>query len=748
MSKKPRPPGAATLPFPTLAESAFQQAAAQHRHGRLAEAERLYEQVLRDDPQHFDALHLLGVVALQTGRTQRGVELVQKAISLNGGVASAYNNLGNGLRDLRRFDEALARYDKAIALKPDCAEAYNNRGTAQKELGRLEEALASHDRAIALAPWFAEAHNNRGAALYNMRRFDEALAAFDKAIALRADFAAAHSNRGMALQQLQRRAEALASYHTALALKRDYAEVYSNCGALLRDMGRLAEALGSCDRAVALKPGLALAHCYRAQTLSDLQRFEEAAASCDAALALDPDLPYLAGMRLFTKMRIGDWRDLDAEAAAVVAKVQKGERASPPFALMGICGAPEIHAKAARILAQDKHPFDPALGRAPACKSNPKIRIGYFSADLYDHATARLAAELFERHDRAKFEIIAMSYGPITQDPMQLRLQAAFDRFIDVQKLSDREIAALARSLEIDIAVDLKGFTQEARTGVFACRAAPIQVNYLGYPGAMAADYIDYLIADPTLIPPAQQQLYQEKIVYLPACYQPNDSKRAIAPETPSRAQAGLPEQGFVFCCFNNSWKITPDIFDCWMRILRQTNGAVLWLLEDNPAFARNMRREAARRCVAGERLVFAPRVALPDHLARHRLADLFLDTSPYNAHTTASDALWAGLPLVTFLGESFPGRVAASLLNAVDLPELIAPTPPAYEALALDLAASPDKLAGLKRKLLDRRRTAPLFDAARLAADLEAAYRQMQRRREAGLPPDHIVLPQRASLG
>jgi protein O-GlcNAc transferase len=382
---------------------------------------------------------------------------------------------------------------------------------------------------------------------------------------------------------------------------------------------------------------------------------------------------------------------------------------------------------------------EPASQSARA--AHDRIRLGYFSADFHGHATSYLMAELFEVHDRARFDVTAFSFGPEDDGDVRQRLAASFERFIDVRNETDHAVAALARKLEIDIAVDLKGFTVDGRTGIFARRAAPIQVGYLGFPGSMGADYFDYLVADRVVIPPAERQFFSEKIVYLPDSYQVNDRKRPIAGRTPTRAQAGLPENGFVFCCFNNNHKITPAMFACWMRLLARVEGSVLWLLEDNAVAAANLLREAAARAIDPQRLVFAGRMPLPEHLARHRLADLFLDTLPYNAHTTASDALWAGLPLVTCLGDTFAGRVAASLVNAVRLPELVAATPQAYEHLALELARDPEKLAAIKRKLARHRLTTPLFDTVRFARHIEAAFMAMHERHQAGLPPEHIDL-------
>jgi predicted O-linked N-acetylglucosamine transferase (SPINDLY family) len=373
--------------------------------------------------------------------------------------------------------------------------------------------------------------------------------------------------------------------------------------------------------------------------------------------------------------------------------------------------------------------------------AHDRIRIAYLSADFHDHAVMHLMAGLFEQHDRSQFDVVAVSFGPDPSTDTRARLKDAFERFIDVRHLRDDEIAKLLRDLETDIAIDLKGFTDDARTGIFAFRPAPIQVNYLGYPGTMGAPYIDYIIVDPIVVPHDQRLAYAEKIVYLPHCYQVNDAKRLIAERTPTRSEATLPETGFVFCSFNNNYKITPTMFDVWMRLLRDIDGSVLWLFEGNAAAPVNLRREAANRGVAPERLVFAPKVPLADHLARHRLADLFLDTQPWNAHTTASDALWAGLPLLTCIGTTFAGRVAASLLEAVGLPELVTRTLSEYQTLALQLAGEPSLLAGIKQRLSDNRHVFPLFNTDRSRRHIEAAYSEMYARHRRGEAPASFAI-------
>ncbi len=723
-------------------EAKFRQALNRHQTGRLSEAERICEEIVRIAPEHFEALHLLGIIALSTRRPQRAADLIGQSIRIHPNSAAAHNNLGNALSDLGRLDEALSAYDRAVALNGALADAHFNRGAVLRDLRRPDEALASHDRALMLAPDRADIHLSRGALLKEMNRPEQALAAYDRAIALAPDLAEAHYNRGNLLNEMKRHAEALASFDRALALHLDTADVHNNRGNALSDLKRLDEALLSYDRAIARRPDHAQAHYNRGMTLSDLKRPEAALASYDKALALNFDGDFLRGERLFAKMQLCDWRALPEDIRQIEEAVARGEPKTPPFPMLSISASPALQRKAAEVWARAKHPPDHALGPIARRPRRDRIRLGYLSANFYEHAVAYLIAELIERHDRYRFDVFGFAFGRNPGDAMQRRLGAAFDRLVDVRERSDRDVAALARSMEIDIAVDLMGYTADARAGIFAARAAPIQVNYLGYPGTTGAETVDYLIADATLIPPADRRHYSEKIACLPDTYQANDTRRPISDRAFTRAAAGLPERGFVFCCFNQVYKIAPAVFDCWMRILERIEGSVLWLLQDNGKAAANLRRHATERGIDPARLVFAPRMPLPDHLARHRLADLFLDTLPYNAHTTASDALWAGLPVLTCRGNTFAGRVGASLLQAIGLPELVAGGLQVYETMAVDLATQPAKLGEIRSKLAANRLSAPLFDSGRFARHIEAAYTTMMERYRADLPPDHFEVP------
>ena len=585
--------------------------------------------------------------------------------------------------------------------------AYYNRGLALQELNQFDTALASYEKAIELKPGYAEAYSNRGNTLQELKQFDAALFSYEKAIELKTDYNEAYYNRGLALQELKQFDAALANYDKAIELKHNYAEAYYN----------------------------------RGNALKVLKRFDAALVSYGKAIELKPDYEYLFGMRLHIKMNLCDWQDFERYVSDLSLKIQSNTKASTCLTILALPIGLADQRKSAEVWNIDKNPLKSDLGPVIKRTKRPKIRLGYYSADFHNHATSYLMAELFERHDKEKFELIAFSYGPDTKDEMQLRISKAFDQFIDVTAMSDKSIAQLSREIGVDMAIDLKGLTQDARLGIFSYRAAPVQVSYLGYPGTLGVDYIDYLIADNTLIPKNSQQHYSEKIVYLPNSYQVNDRKRVIASRQFIKQELGLPQEAFVFCCFNNNYKITPDVFDSWVRILKVVDASVLWLLEDNPTAAMNLQKEAALRGLDPARLVFAKRMDLPEHLARHKVADLFLDTLPCNAHTTASDALWAGLPVLTCMGESFASRVAASLLYAIGLPELVTEIQADYEALAIELATNPTKLRGIKDKLARNRLTTPLFDTALFVEHIEAAYTKMYARYQSNLPPDHIYI-------
>ncbi len=544
--------------------------------------------------------------------------------------------------------------------------------------------------------------------LRKSNRFEDALASYDKLVALTPNSAEAFNDRGIALGELGRHQDAVACFEQVLVLEPRHANA----------LGNLGEMLGS------------------------LRRHEDAARAFARLIEIEPEYPGAIGALFYSKRYSCDWSQYEPELQRLNNAVIQGKKAIEPFTFLAATQSAAALLQCARTHAAELCPPSDKPLWSGQRYTHDKIRVAYLSADFHDHATAYLMAELFELHDHERFETVALSFGPDSTGAMRQRLLRSFDRFVDVRTKSDREAASLLREMEIDIAVDLKGFTTDGRPGILAQRPAPVQVNYLGFPGSMGAQYVDYILADPYVIPAGHEGFYSEKVVRLPDSYQSNDTQRQIAKTTPTRAECGLPAPGFVFCCFNNNYKITPGVFDVWMRLLNAVGGSVLWLLQDNAAVSRNLRAEALRRGVAAERLVFAPRVDLDKHLARHKLADLFLDTLPYNAHTTASDALWAGLPVLTCMGTTFPGRVAASLLNAVGLPELVTENLADYEALALKLARSPDLLSGIRARLWRNRSEYPLFDTKRFCAHMESAYTMMWERHQRGDPPASFAVP------
>lgn len=684
--------------------AALLQAKSSLQQGRLAEAEASCRRVLAAAPDDAEALHLLGVSVLHQGDAAQAAALFGRAIARDASRPAPHSNLGIALVRLQRVDEALAAFDRALQIKPDYADAWNNRGNALRLAQRLPEAIADFSRALALVPAHLGARLNRANTLREQQRLDEALADFDHVLAQSPDQVEAIVGRGITLQRLKRPADALANY----------------------------------DHALRLRPGMHAIQNNRGAALRDLKRYDEAAAAFAALAQALPDYEAVASNRLHSQLYACDWRDYDALVDAVVADVAAGRPADVPFSFLAISDSPAAQLACARSYVARRYPAQPAAAFA-APRSDGRIRIAYLSADFHEHATAYLMAGLFEQHDRARFETFAVSFGPDSRDPMRQRLQQAFEHFIDVSALSDADVARTLRELGIDIAIDLKGFTADNRAGILALRPAPLQVSYLGYPGTMGAPYIDYLIADPHVVPPDHDRFYQEAVIRLPDCYQVNDERREIAARTPTRGELGLPPDAMVFCCFNNNYKISPRLFAAWMRLLAQVEGSVLWLFEDNAVAAGNLRRHAQSHGIDATRLVFAPRLPPADHLARHACADLFLDTLPYNAHTTASDALWAGLPLLTCRGDAFAGRVAGSLLHAIGLPELVVDSLPAYEALALALAKDAARRQALRERLARHRMTQPLFDTDRFRRHLEQAYVAIWQRHCRGDAPSAL---------
>ena len=780
-------------------DQAYQQALALHRGGQIQNAANLYQQILRKKPEHAGSLHMLGVVALSSNAFTKAKELLTEARRLLPQDAGVHVNLALALAECGLTDEALERIDEALALNPampaarinrlallvkasryemalqdaealasagiDHPEVQINRGIALLELQRPQEAARCFEKVLQGAPQHAKAHNNLAKTLIALDQLDAAIGHANQALSIQPNYPDAVSTKARALVRqrllpeaelllktasetfpptpallldhanclidLRRFNDAIQQVERALAGDPNNAIAYTVGGRALAALGRHEDAIGNFDKALSIDPGLHAARFAKAASEIDLKRFPQAIANLKAC---DTDPSTL----LPIQMQICDWQDFQKRSEELGGIAIENQR--NPFPFLAMLDSPETHLRIAQAHLEhlnarqaQRVDFRP---RAPG-----KIRVGYFSADYFHHATTHLMLELLDSHDRGRFEIHAFSLGPQRYDAVREKVVQSVDGFHDISSLTDKEAAALSRSLNIDIAVDLKGFTMDGRMGLFAERCAPVQVSYLGYPGTTGADYMDYVIADEVVIPSDKQRFFTEKPVYMPHSYQVNNSQRVISARQFTRTELGMPENAFVFCCFNNNYKILPDTFDSWMRILQTVPGSVLWLFKDNDAAADNLRKEAERRGVPADRLVFAARLPADEHLARHSAADLFLDTLPYNAHTTASDALWTGLPVLTLAGQSFAARVAASLLTAVGLESLIVQTPQQYEATAIHLANHRETLTAYRTQLQGQRLSSPLFDGKRFTHDLEAAYRVMMERHQSGLPCETIVV-------
>jgi predicted O-linked N-acetylglucosamine transferase (SPINDLY family) len=712
------------------------QAVEAHQAGRLEDAEKLYRRILLKRPREALAAQNLGALLYDRGELDEAAKLIRRGLSIEPRSPEAHNNLGNVLRDQGKLEEAEAAYRKAIRLQPSAA-AYNNLGNIMRARGEFAEAIACYEDAARVQPDYLHSYYHLGMVYRQAGRLAEAIAIQEKALAINPRFPQLLMHLGICLVDMGRYAEAIARYREALAVAPQYVEVWSNLGNALKLAQDFAGAETAYREALRLRPDFVDAMNNLGTLLSETARRREAIALFEQVTVIAPEHTGAWGKLSFEKRHICDWQDFDNTVDGIPRRlVREGPTRVSAFSLITLNSTPEEQLINARGYAAQVGRSTVSLPSHPPPRRRERIRVGYLSADFHPHATAYLMAELFERHDRSRFDVTGYSIGPDSDTDVRRRLVAGFDRFVDLRLLPHDESARRIHADDIDILVDLKGYTQNARPEIMASRPAPIQVNYLGYPGTMGAPFIDYIIADRFLIPPEQHAFYDEKVVALPHSYQPNDTKRPISTLPLTRAHFGLPDQGFVFCSFNNPYKLTPRVFDIWMRLLAQVPGSVLWQLQVEPEAAENLRREAQARGVDPARLVFAQPLAQPGHLARQALADLFLDTLPVNAHTTASDALWAGLPVLTCAGTTFIGRVAGSLLTAVGLPELITASLEDYEALALALARDPARLAALRQRLAANRLTSPLFDIARFSRNLEAAYTQMYERRLAGEAP------------
>ena len=716
--------------------------------GDAVSAADSFRQAIAIEPMRPRAHNNLGRALMQLAQPEAAVECYRRAVALDPDYATAHNNLGMALVERQQVEEALACYDRAIALNSKFAEAHCNRANALQRAGRLTEAIACYERALAIEPLNTTVRFNYATALLRLRRVTSALTQFEQTLRLKPDFADASTGQGNALRELRRFDAALASYDRAVTLQPEDANALGNRITILMDLERFDEAIEACDRLLALQPDFPAALLYRGLSLNFLGRlrYEEAAKSFLRLWEKDPNQPYALGYLLHAYAMSHDWsRDgLNAEAVRVAAQ---GKAASSPFAFLGVTDDAQMQLKNAQACIQLTHP--PAV--TPIWKGqrwrNKKIRVAYLSSDLREHALSYLMVGVFEKHDRERFEIYGVSFRPPEGGHFGLRSASSFDLFLDISRQSDEEVARLLVDMQIDIAVDLMGFTRGHRINIFSQRAAPLQVSYLGYPGTTGAPYIDYIVADDYVIPPQSREHYSESIAYLPDCFQGNDDRREIGAHRPTRSEVGLPEDAVVLCSFNNAYKIGPRMFDAWCRLLNARRECVLWLIGESEAARANLLREASSRGIDPQRLIFAERLAYGDHLARMSLADLFLDTLPFNAGTTASDALWAGLPVLTCSGDAFAARMAGSLLHTIGLPELVTHSLAEYERVALRLIDDRAGLAALCARLAVNRAEGPVFATERFCRNLESAYQVMYERSARGEPPETFHVAEQSVL-
>jgi len=735
------------------------------------------------NPNLHHAFNIKGVILLDINRIDDALICFEKAIAINPNFYEAHSNRGNVLRQLKRLEEALISYDRAIEIRKDSPVVYSNRGTALRELLRYESALENYERAIKLDPNYADAYFNQGLVLHELKKYDaaleslvkainlnphysdaytavgsalhdigqfnEALKSYELAINLNSDSHAAYLNQALAFHELRRFNEALQNYERTINLKSDSHEAYFNRGNTYQKVGQLTLAIEEFEKAISLKPDYASAFLNRGLVYCEMKQIDRGLESFEKAYQFDSNLEYLIGVKTYHEMMICDWTNLEHALLFCESEIQKHKKVLSPFDSLVLLDNPHLHSLVTQIYLDSKiHKYDP-LGKIVKRKDDGKLRIGYYSADLYYHPASIWLAEQLENHDKSRFELYAFSLK-LVNDPMQARLQMAFDHWIDVRGMSDIEVAQLSRDLKIDIAIDLNGFTQDSRTNIFAARAAPIQVNNIGYPGSTGTDFIDYFLADPHAVSQENRKYFTEKIAFVP-CNYTYDSHRQVSKEPVYRSQYGLPENGFVFTCQNGCHKFNPEVFSIWMEILNSVSGSVLWLLKPSNEIAiKNLKKEARQRGIDDDRLVFTGREVVPieqenqrvsRYLASYKLADLFLDTWPYNAGTTAIDALMAGTPVLTKVGYAVSARMCYSALKQIDVPELITYSAQEYKDLAISLAKEPQNLKLVKDKVQRNRLTTPLFDPIGNTRHIENAYLEMYRRYQEDLPLDDINL-------
>jgi predicted O-linked N-acetylglucosamine transferase (SPINDLY family) len=694
---------------------------------QFEDAELLFNELLSIEPKNAIAFNNCGMAQMHQKKYTEALHNFTNAIKQDQKYTVAHWNLGRAYQGLGQHDKAINSFKKAIDLDPEFTGVYQSWAESLKAKKQLHEANVFFDKAIALDSKNKELYFLQAEIYEKQKKIHLALKNFQKIIEIEPRNLKANIYCGHALRILKRYKEAIEKYKHCIDLSPKDAKLYFNLALCQKAENLKTEAIQNYKKAIEINSQFASAHHNLAALFHDQKKYKNAIDHYQTAFQIDPEMEFLLGNEAYAVSSSCNWKNYDYIVQNLTERLCKDRPVAIPFPYLALVDDPALHQKVASVFVNRRYSKSSEILEMDRVDINEKIRIGYFSSDFYNHATLVLMTEFFKLHSRHKFEIIAFSFDSQKKiDQFRNRVKSNFDQFLDVSSMDDDGIVALSRSMGIHIAVDLKGYTKENRCGIFLKRAAPIQVNYLGYPGTMGTSCFDYIIADRTVIPEEYKKYYTEKVVYMPDSYQVNDQTRPVSEKKFTRKEMGLPEDDFVYCCFNNNYKITPETFDSWVRIIKSVPKSILWLLEDNEDAKKNLTQEFVDRGVDQSRIVFAKRISVPEHLARQKLADLSLDTLPYNAHTTASDALWVELPLVTLMGKSFPARVAASLLKAVGLEELITYSRKDFEALAIDLATDPKKLQMIKKKLVLNRQSSPLFNTQSFVNNIELAYQEM----------------------
>ena len=643
-------------------EKKFNEAKKLHQAGKVNEAQKIYLELLKNSPSDHKINFLTGTSYLQ----------------------------------LKNYEKAITYLDNSINISPEFPHSYNSKGIVFSEMKSFEEAIRNYDKAILLKPDFLEAHLNRGISLKNIQEYDDALKSFEKCIEIDSLNPKIYNNLGNLFLENLKYADAKNAYDKAIMFNEKYGEAYEGRGDALQEIAKIEK---------------------------DPSKLSLSITNYEKAFSLKPDLDYVYGKIVSTKMYVNDWSKTEEYLSKIKEEVNNNKKTIIPFPLLSLIDNPKLHKKCSEIFATD-YPLKNLINTEKI--KNEKIKIGYFCADFNEHPVSMLIAKMLSLHDKSKFEVFCYSFGFEKKDELHKWIESKVDVYRDIRKLNNEDVAKLAKNDGINIAIDLQGYTSKHRVGIFSYRAAPIQINFLGYPGTMGSNYFDYIIADENLIPETSREFYSEKPIYMPNQYQVQNDELKISEIIPSKKELGLPEKSFIFCGINNTYKISPVVFDVWMKILHKVENSVLWLLDNNEVSKNNLLKEAKTRNINGDRLIFSKRTAHDRYLAQFNHADLYLDTFNYNAGATASSALWMGVPVLTMAGTSYAARMASSLLKSIDLPELITTSIYDYEKLALELSTRPEKLNAIKEKLKKNRSERPLFNTEMYTRHFEEGMSQV----------------------